>query len=297
MKLSSMVGVLVGVALLSFAAPPPLTVDSHRLNLKSFGLPAQNGPTGLLVPVRINHGPLLHLLLDSGAQFLVLDAKSAARSGCAGGATIDLVGAGGKGTRLAKTAKAAMLQSGSVVFHDLDIAITQDRVLDGIDGVMPLAIFSKFRIRLDIPAKILELTEAAAASVSAVSTTLLSNGLLFVNGSLNGVHEGLFLLDTGSSFNAISTKLARHMKSSSLLAGSIPVQSAIASMFATIVPEALHVRVGARKLRMEPAIAIDLSLASEYHNLEVSGLLGYPALRDSIVTVDYRDRLVQIERK
>ena len=42
----------------------------------------------------------------------------------------------------------------------------------------------------------------------------------------------------------------------------IPVQGSITSMFANIVPEAFHLRVGERKLKVDPVIAVDLSPAS-----------------------------------
>jgi hypothetical protein len=54
---------------------------------------------------------------------------------------------------------------------------------------------------------------------------------------------------------------------------------------------------GSRELAAGPVVAIDLSTASRYHNLEVSGLIGYPALRDSVLIVNYRDGLVRIDSK
>jgi hypothetical protein len=41
-------------------------------------------------------------------------------------------------------------------------------------------------------------------------------------------------------------------------------------------------------------VAVDLSTASRYHNLEIAGLIGFPALRDSVLTVSYRDAFIRI---
>jgi hypothetical protein len=64
-----------------------------------------------------------------------------------------------------------------------------------------------------------------------------------------------------------------------------------------ILQNILRLRIGARDLQADPAVSVDLSMASRYFNMEISGLLGYPAIRNSVVTVNYRDSLVHIERK
>src|ERR1035441_11081238 len=65
-----------------FVKPPEIggEYQSHTLKLGSFVIPPSS-PAGLLVRVRIDRGPVLRLLLDSGAQFIVLDKAAAARSG------------------------------------------------------------------------------------------------------------------------------------------------------------------------------------------------------------------------
>src|SRR5664280_1228824 len=66
--------------------------QSHTLKLTSFVIPPRSSPAGLLLKVRIDNGPVLRLLLDSGAQFIVLDKNAAAKSDLAGGSDFDLVG-------------------------------------------------------------------------------------------------------------------------------------------------------------------------------------------------------------
>jgi hypothetical protein len=56
-------------------APPP----GFRIALERFVAPP-TGAVGLLVKARINGGPQLRLLLDSGSQYVVLSRKAAARS-------------------------------------------------------------------------------------------------------------------------------------------------------------------------------------------------------------------------
>jgi predicted aspartyl protease len=296
------IGLVVSTTLsLLFGASAP-TVDvpcsnrSYRLKLEPF-TPTPGRPVGLLIKVRINGGPLLSLLLDSGAQYVALNRKAAMKAGCAGGSDLDVVGAGAPSPALAKMLSAGTIEIGDLTLRSVPMVITGSRLIDGIDGVLPLSLFAEFVVRLDIPGKSLDLVPYptgqahTAGSVSAVS----SNNLLSLKCVLNDKREGYFLIDTGAAYNAISRKVARQLNSSEALASSIPVHGSIAAMDAPLLPDRVQLRFGSRELAVEPVVVIDLSMASRYHNLEVAGLIGYPALRDSVLIVNYRDGLVRLD--
>lgn len=289
------------VLALSGASPPsvPSLTDFHRLKLKTLTIPS-TGPIGLIAMARVNGGPPLRLLLDSGARYVVLNKKTAARSGCQGGSTLDLIGAGVTLPGIATALTADTVEVGEILLHGVDVVVVERRLLDGIDGVIPLALFAGFMIQLDMRNRNLDLTpfpdEQAPVPASA-SRAVLHNGLLFLKGTLNNSYNGYFLLDTGAAYNAISTNLARKMNSSASLNESVSLQGGTANLAAHFVSEILRFRIGSSDLRADPVVTLDLSLTSRYHKIEVSGLLGYPALRDCLVTVNYRDALVQIDRK
>ena len=44
-------------------------------------------------------------------------------------------------------------------------------------------------------------------------------------------------------------------------------------------------------------VSVDLSTASRNHGFDVSGLIGYSALCDSVLIADYRDGLIRIASK
>src|SRR6185437_15094352 len=69
-------------AICAGAADPELTVPyrSYKLPLESY-VPAPNLVEGMLLRVRINGGPVLRLLLDTGAADVTIDKRSAERSG------------------------------------------------------------------------------------------------------------------------------------------------------------------------------------------------------------------------
>jgi len=61
------------------------------------------------------------------------------------------------------------------------------------------------------------------------------------------------------------------------------------------LPAGVRFRCGGRVFSGDPAVVVDLSDFARHHRFEITGILGYPALRNSIVTIDYRDSLVRIE--
>ena len=63
---------------------------------------------GLYLKVRIDGGPALRLLLDSGAQHIVLDRRAAAKVGHARGTAFELVGVGGPPKVCKRTAPATV---------------------------------------------------------------------------------------------------------------------------------------------------------------------------------------------
>src|SRR5215469_10046811 len=93
-------GMIVTALSVCFAAPNhaptphlPVTSPQYRVKLGPFIVPPTRN-VGMVVQARFNGGPVLRLLLDSGAQYAVIDRKAAAKSGCIGGSDLDLIGAG-----------------------------------------------------------------------------------------------------------------------------------------------------------------------------------------------------------
>jgi hypothetical protein len=159
-----------------------------------------------------------------------------------------------------------------------------------------MALFDEFLIRLDPIAKTLELLPyPAVPPESAAGIPAISNHqLLFLRGSVNG-SQGYFMLDTGASYNAVSRDVVRQMNISDAFSPRIDLRGGGSEIEAPLLDAGLSVRFGTQQISMAPVVAVDFTTASRYHGLEVAGLLGYPALRDSVLTLSYRDRFVRIE--
>jgi predicted aspartyl protease len=302
--LSKSAGLIVTAVSVCFAASNvpapnlPTGTPQYTIKLGPFIVPPTRN-VGMVVKARINGGPVLRLLLDSGSQYVVLDRKSAARSRCSGGSELDLIGAGATTATAVKSQHAETVQIGELTLHDVPLLIQDRSLADGIQGVLPLSIFSEFLIRLDIPRKSLDLLPypAEQPKLEGALRTVESNRMLFLQGKVNEKAEGYFLLDTGAAYSAISRKLARELNIAESLADHIPLQGGTTAMEAALIRGSVRVRLGTREMAADPVVAVDLSGPSRFHRIDIAGLIGYPALCDSVVTVSYRDSLVRIEQR
>jgi len=274
----------------------PSGAPTYRIKLGPFIVPPTRA-VGLVIKASVNGGPVLRLLLDSGTQYIVLDRKAAAKSGCTGGTDLDLVGAGAATATIVKMQRAQSVRVGDLNLHDVPLLVQNRSLADGIDGALPLSLFAGFLIRLDIPGRTLELLPYAAPideHADAVRS-ISSNHLLFVTGTVNDKSRGFFLLDTGAAYTAISRKVARELNISETMAERVPLEGGTTSMEAPLVHGSVRLRLGSRELATDPVVAVDLSTASRFHGVEINGLIGYPALAGSVLTVSYRENLIRIE--
>jgi predicted aspartyl protease len=286
------------------AAPTPdsaeakrATDSTYQLKLGASFTPGA-GTVGLILKVRINGGPPLRMLLDSGAQFLVLERMAAVRAGCPELSEFDLIETGAASATQVKRAFADVVQLSDLTFRSVPVLITDHTLPDGIQGIVPLSLFSGYLIRLDIPRRILELRPHTAQEMESDGAVraVASNHLLFVTGTVNEQEEGFFLLDTGSAYNVISRNMARQLGISDLMATILSLRGGTRELDAPKLRDEIRLRVGTRELTRGPAVAIDLTTPSRYNHLEVAGLIGYPALSRSVLTVSYRDSLIRIDR-
>jgi len=289
----------IGVCLAAPATLPHVTgaQAGYRIQLERFVVPP-NLIAGLLVKARINGGPTLRLLVDSGSQWVVINRAAALHSHCDGGADLELVGAGAAEAASAKHQTAETLELGDLTLRSVPIIVSNRKLADGVQGVLPLAILSGFLIRLNFPAKQLDLLPYSTAEDGPLAVPVLSsNRLLFVKGTVNDVRDGYFLIDTGAAFTAISRDLARQLKISELMAAQVPLRGGIADMDAPLLSGSIRLRVASQQEVTGPVVAVDLSTASRYHGLEISGLIGYSAMCDFVLTVNYRDNMIRIGPK
>jgi hypothetical protein len=111
--------------------------------------------------------------------------------------------------------------------------------------------------------------------------------------AFNDSLEGYVLLDTGASYSAISRRTAQALRSSAVSA--VGLRGANGAMDCDVMAAGVRVQVAGGNLTAEPVVALDLARFSAFNGVETAAVLGYPALRASVITVDYRDALVRID--
>jgi Aspartyl protease len=267
----------------------------YTLRLESF-VPAPGRAMGVLLKARINNGRTLRLILDSGAEHIVVTRATARAVGLATGSRLSLVGFGrmeeNAGTSIART-----VDVGPLSFRECPVDVVDHKVVDGADGVLPLVLFSDFIVRLDFPAKTLDLTpyQSAGESHGRFTRALAVNAVLFLRTALDELHNGYFLLDTGAAHNALSRTTAKALGGPGVLASSRVVQGASGVAEVLEMKSAVRFRTAGQDITSDDVVLLDLDTMSRYNGLEVAGLLGYPALKRYVVTVNYRDSLVRME--
>jgi predicted aspartyl protease len=299
-----MIGALLAAAANASAATPAssprLVSPAGRYSLKlSAVLTPESQTMGLYFRARIDGGPVLRMLLDSGAQHIVLDRHAAAKVGRSAGSDFELVGVGAV-AKSCRRAAPGTLQIGDLILVDCDILVVDGQLMEGIDGIIPMSLFADFLVRLDVPAKTLEL-DAYPADPPVQDGSYLQiradNRLVFLHSVLNEKQSGYVLLDTGATFSAVSPEAARASRNYWSIENAVALRGSAGGIEGFALPPGVRFRCGARVLSADPAVVVDLSDFARHHRFEITGILGYPALRNSIVTIDYRDSLVRIEGK
>jgi len=304
------VGIFAGVAFAA-ANPPPnpcsasagvpkLVSPCRHYSLKLNPLLTPQAPAmGLFLKVHIDGGPALRLLLDSGAQYIVLDKRAAALSGRSSGDTLELVGLGAA-AKAARRVAPGTVEIGDLLLRDCDMLAVDAKVLEGVDGVIPMSLFAGFLVHFDVPGKTLDLEPYPynpPTPDDGFSPARSDHSLLFLQAVLNESQAGYLLLDTGAAYNAVSLSAARAWKNYRILSATISLRGGTGDTDGFLLPPGVHFRFGSRVLSADPAVVVDLSDFVRHHQFEVAGILGYPALRRSIVTIDYRDALVRVDTR
>lgn len=184
-------------ALPSDFAPPARANDSSI----SGGTTSVHFPsaTEILIPVRINNGPVMHFILDTGGQN-VLFGSSVKRLGLhtVGHGTVGGAGAGVVPTSFVtvRSVRVGTAQMRNQAFLVLDIPF-----LKGIDGIVGFELLSRFAARIDYTTNTVTLAAAAPASwtknVAATPFTFRSHQPQ-VDGAIDAF-PGALTIDTGNS--------------------------------------------------------------------------------------------------
>jgi predicted aspartyl protease len=288
-----------GASLPTIATPAPdpgiLTSPSRAYALPmSPYYPASTRPAGMVLRVSINGGKPLRLIFDTGAKGVTIRSRAAEKLG------LEFVGASLiRGIGSGEPAKARIAVAQSLEIEDLRMRNCQIEVADSLpagdaDGVIGAIVFREFLIRFNARDKRLELSPLPEAMPSGFTRAFQSGHLLLLPTRINREQSGYFALDTGAAFSSLSSDLAR---SFGLDRGAAPIYGLNGRVHGPVRVKPVQLQFAREPILDPDAIAFDLGQMSRQEGVEISGLIGYSSLSRGVLTIDYRDGLVDFARQ
>lgn len=272
----------------------PATENPHQ----SYRIPLSGIRTGgVLLASQIN-GKKLRLILDTGATGITLNPPAGAEVRPEFLVEAALTGFGSAPASAARMGRAASFECSGLRIANLLLNVSDKNLTTEADGFIGIDVFQDFLIRLDFPGRTLELTpfsetpaeiQSNAACRNCMQAYRLGN-LFLLRGIVNGAAGGYFILDSGSPYTMVSRKLVPEDGRTGIFHGAGGGQKV------ALPSSLLGLRIGSWSLAGFDYAAFDADEVSFRIGTEIAGIIGYSALRDFAVTVDYRTGIVKFTK-
>ena len=274
----------------------------ERTDIKMEGLSV--GPNMVLrgygLRVRLNDRATVTLLVDTGSSGITITRKLAEKVGASKLSEQAIEGVGKSGPTVGYKAWVNKVSIGDLEFHDCFVQATPHEIVE-VDGIIGMDIFSHYLITLDLPARKLRLEPMPARSnegppvqAEAFTQTFTLGHFLLLPAEVGKKASGLFVIDTGSNANTISPELARSMPE--MRAFNSPMSGASGVVNSAFIADDATLRF-AKVHRSDRISTLDLHSVSKDLGIEISGQIGFSAMENMKLTIDYRDGLVQFVGK
>jgi tetratricopeptide (TPR) repeat protein len=301
----------------------------QETNTKLYAVPRagmQLGASGLTV--KLNNEEL-HLAVDTGASGILLGRTAAEKAGLKRLAYQPVAGMGDAGQQGGYTAVADLIRIGDLEYQDCVVRVTDAATpVTGQDGLIGTDVFSSYLIDIDIPGAKLRLSplpkrpDEAAAPASLRTTPQeapevdpqnsaasppkdayvapeMANWtkvyrfkqILLVPTRVDNTGPMLFMIDTGSFSNVLSTRAAREV--TQIRSDPATQVNGLSGSVAKVYrADKAALQFGRYEQQNQDIVTFDLSAICKTTGTEVSGILGFAMLRILQIKIDYRDGLV-----
>jgi tetratricopeptide (TPR) repeat protein len=262
----------------------------YRLPLSIFRPAGTAG--GWVLAARINGAKTLRLVLDTGANGVVMNA-SAVRSLPLEPLTESVLAGFGSGAPIqSHVALANLFESGVLRIANLMVEVSETDIVRDADGVIGLNVFKDFLIHIDPRARAMDLTpfNSSGDDCDDCTRAYRLGNLLLMRGTINGHAQGYFILDTGSSYSLLSRDLVPREGSHSLVRGIQGEQDV------KLPRLPVSIRLGEQQISDFRYATLDTNDLSSRHGVQIAGAIGYSPLGDFRLTIDYRNAWVKLER-
>ncbi|MGB8130928.1 MAG: aspartyl protease family protein [Candidatus Angelobacter sp.] len=279
---------------------PARDVERTEIKMEALTVGARMVLRGYGLRVRLNDRATVTLLVDTGSSGITIRRKLAEKVGARKLSEQAIEGVGKSGPAAGYKAWVDKVVIGDLEFHDCFVQATPREIAE-VDGIIGMDVFSKYLITLDMPARKLRLEPMRARSndggppqVEAFAPTFTLGHFLLLPTEVGKKASGLFVVDSGSNANTISPELARFMPE--MRAFNSPMSGTSGVVNSAFIADDATLRF-ARVNHHDRISTVDLHSVSKDLGIEVSGQIGFSAMENMKLTIDYRDGLVQFVAK
>jgi predicted aspartyl protease len=257
------------------------------------------------LPVSINGGEPVRLLLDTGASGIVINANLAARSHMKRLAAKTVGGLGDTGDVPGFVAVAERVRVGGVEFRDAVVTVSESSSVVGEQGLLGTDIFEQFLVTLDLPNAVLRLepfpgpgddrpADRGYQSDPEFDRIYRIGHNLLVPTSVSGADPAMFILDTGASQTLIARDFAAEL-ARMRSAANMPLHGISGRIDNVDAADDLKFKFGGFSVRCLDTLSVSLKRHGDDMGMEVAGFLGFPILKMFSITIDYRNGLMKFE--
>ncbi len=265
--------------------------------------------SGFALPVSINGGRTLHLLMDTGASGILLNRKLAEAAGLPKIADLKFGGIGDEGDRTGYMAFAETVRIGGVSFTECPIGVSEKKFLTDEDGLIGPDIFAKFLVTIDLRKLVLRLDPLPPHKTAAADEAWqdAENSPAFADFSpfwrvghdillpvrVNDAPPVLFVVDTGSSSSLIDPDYAARftgVRSEDLMS----VKGVSGKVNKVQSTGYLTFQFAHYRQRVPGVLAVPLTKMG-HDSPRITGIFGVTTLANFRMQINYRDGLMNLE--
>jgi predicted aspartyl protease len=266
--------------------------------------------------------------IDTGASGLVLSRAVAKSAGLVPELAVKAGGVGDSGPANAFVTHVDDVKVGKMEFKNCMVQVLESGVLDhmpDVDGLIGLDVFRDYLVTLDTPGMEVRLgllpqrpdeqgARTASLATSDDTETQLSiadrakdryvapemrdwtpvfrsDHLLILPTAIGNAPTKLFLMDTGAQHGMISPAAAREV---TVVSGftNAKVQGVSGEVQNMLVADKVTITFAHVTQMLKGMQSFDASGLSRSTGVDISGIIGFPTLRELVISIDYRDNLI-----
>lgn len=250
---------------------------------------------GYTLELRLNEHAKARVLVDTGSSGLTISQKLAEKAGAKKLSERSLDGVGNSGPMKAYEAWVDKVTIGELEFHDCHVRVTP-RVSGDFDGLIGTNVFEDYLITLDPAARKLRLEPLPnrAEKTQGLFTPFYRFGHIVLMPTTVGKSAyGLFLLDTGATYDSMSPQMARRV--SRLRDSNFRVKGMSGNVEKVYTVDEAVLDFAQVHHTFQDLVTFDVHLISKQLGTEVSGMIGFVTLKNMKVVIDYRDGVVGVK--